>query len=167
MFRILCLLLSLAMAAPTLANTQLADPQDTVLLTLEGAITVKNSDKFASFDFDMLAAMPQTEIKTSTPWTDGVHTFAGPKLTYVLSNVGAQSAYLEAHALNDFTSSFSMEDWRIQNAIIAITHDGAPIPPRSKGPLWIMMPFDDHPDYKTEVILSRSVWGLHRIVVLP
>ena len=36
---------------------------------------------------------------------------------------------------------------------------------REKGPLWVIYPFDSDPEYQTEVIYSRSIWQLDRIVV--
>lgn len=169
MFRLACLLLGLGLglAGPGIAAPPLPLPQGPVLLTIEGEITKTNDGDRAIFDYEMLAAMPQTEVQTTTPWSQGLHTFTGPTLWHVMSLVGVQSDKITAHALNDFTSTFPLDDWRSEQAIIAITHNGKPLSPRSKGPLWIVMPFDDHPDYKSEVILSRSVWSLYRITVLP
>ncbi|RYH00603.1 oxidoreductase, partial [Salipiger sp. IMCC34102] len=36
---------------------------------------------------------------------------------------------------------------------------------RDKGPLWIVYPYDDTPEYRSEVIYSRSIWQLDRIEV--
>ena len=48
---------------------------------------------------------------------------------------------------------------------MAFLNNGEPMSIRDKGPLWIIYPFDDNPDYQTEVIYSRSIWQLDQIHV--
>ena len=43
--------------------------------------------------------------------------------------------------------------------------DGAEMSSRQKGPLWILFPFDDRPEYRTEQAYSWSIWQLARIIV--
>jgi hypothetical protein len=51
--------------------------------------------------------------------------------------------------------------------IVAFARNGAPMPLRDKGPLWIVYPYDSNPDYQSELIYSRSIWQLDRIEVRP
>jgi hypothetical protein len=37
---------------------------------------------------------------------------------------------------------------------------------RDQGPLWIMFPFDDKPELKSELIYSQSVWQLRKMTFL-
>ena len=37
---------------------------------------------------------------------------------------------------------------------------------RNKGPLWVVYPYDENPEYRSEVIYSRSIWQLDRIEVI-
>ena len=34
---------------------------------------------------------------------------------------------------------------------------------RDKGPLWVIYPYHDNIDYRSETIYSRSIWQLDRI----
>jgi hypothetical protein len=38
---------------------------------------------------------------------------------------------------------------------------------RDKGPLWIVYPYDAKPEYRQELIYSRSIWQLDHIEVKP
>ena len=49
--------------------------------------------------------------------------------------------------------------------IIAYERNGKEMSVRSKGPLWIVYPYDSNPSYKTEAIYSRSIWQLEGIVL--
>jgi hypothetical protein len=44
--------------------------------------------------------------------------------------------------------------------------DDRPMSVREKGPLWVIYPFDDVPEYQNETIYSRSIWQLDRIEVV-
>ena len=43
--------------------------------------------------------------------------------------------------------------------------NGEPMSVRDKGPLWVVYNFDSNPEFQTEVMYSRSIWQLDRIVV--
>jgi hypothetical protein len=51
-------------------------------------------------------------------------------------------------------------------AILAYRMNGAELSVRDKGPLWIMFPFDDKPELKSELIYSQSVWQLRKMTFL-
>ncbi len=56
-------------------------------------------------------------------------------------------------------------DWVDGGPIIAYLQNGNPMSVRDKGPLWVIYPYDDNPDYQSEVTYSRSIWQLDRITV--
>ena len=74
------------MAAPSaliLAATAaqaLDRPKGRVLLTVSGRIGIRNADKVAEFDMDMLTALPQHTFSTKSPWYPEAHKFTGPLL---------------------------------------------------------------------------------------
>jgi hypothetical protein len=67
-------------------------------------------------------------------------------------------------ALNDYAVPLPMSDAN-SGAIIAYKMNGEYMPVRAKGPLWIMFPFDDKPELKTEAAYSRCVWQLRRLTI--
>lgn len=86
------ILVGCAAAGPTRAADTLPMPAGEVVLTVTGAITASNDGASAVFDLAMLEALPQAEIETETPWTDGMTTFTGFRLADLLSLLGATAS---------------------------------------------------------------------------
>jgi hypothetical protein len=135
------------------------------LLTVTGAITNTNAKAMASFDLDMLKAMPAVTFKTTTNWTKGETTFTGVSLKALLAAIGAKGQNLHASALNDYAVDIPVSDAVDNGPIIAYLLDGKPMSLRDKGPLWVIYPFDANPAYKNEEIYSRAIWQLSKIDV--
>lgn len=151
-------------AAP-LSATELAAPTGEVLLTVSGAIARHNAGDTAEFDRAMLEALGAVTIETETIWTEGDQTFTGVPLSRLMDAVAATGISLNATAINDYAVAIPREDWVDDGPIVAYLNNGAPMSVRGKGPLWIVYPYDTHPEYQSEVIYSRSIWQLDRIVV--
>lgn len=149
----------------TAAQAQLAQPKGPVVLTVSGKITQTNQGNTAVFDLDMLENLQQRTTRTSTPWHTGVVEFKGPLGTALLKAVGAQGTQLVVAALNDYKSRVPVNDLNKHDVIFATQIDGKPIPLRNKGPLFLMYPFDEQPELKTEMYFNRSVWQIKSVVV--
>lgn len=150
----------------TAAAGELAKPAGDVVLTIDGAITSKNAEGRADFDMAMLQAMPSVKIRTTTPWTDGVVEFEGVPIKDLFEAVGATGRLIKAAALNDYIADVDVETVMSSGAILAYRVNGADMSVRDKGPLWIMFPFDDKPQYKAEIVYSQSVWQLRKMTIL-
>ncbi len=159
--------LAFSLAAAGLSAAEpLPAPQGEPLLTVTGAIAVTNVGDAAVFDREMLAALPQGGFTTSTIWTEGPAAYAGPTLRAVLDRVGATGATVRAVALNDYAVTIPVDEIETETPIIAATVDGAAMPVRERGPLWVLYPFDRGPEWRAEVIYSRSIWQLSRLEIL-
>lgn len=112
-----------------------------------------------------LEAMPVTEFSTSTIWTEGVSDFTGVSLADFVAALSLEGGAFEAIAINDYAVEIPMSDAVEGGAIIAYKVDGEEMSPRDKGPLWVIYPFDQNGDYRTETYYSRSIWQLDRINV--
>ena len=148
------------------AADELPAPEGDVILTVSGAISVTNVDDTAQFDIEMLRAIDETTFDTTTIWTDGVQTFTGVELYSLIETLGVESGTLKATAINDYSINFPVREITKGGAIIAYENGGEPMSIRSKGPLWIVFPFDSNEAFQTEVSYSRSIWQLERIEVL-
>ncbi|MBP2299672.1 molybdopterin-dependent oxidoreductase [Azospirillum picis] len=148
-------LLTLFVASPALA-----DDADKVILTVAG-----KADRPARFTLADLDALPQAEIRTSTPWHDGVKRFTGPSLAELLRKVGATGSELAVTALNDYSVRLPASDAAESGPILATRIDGQPIAVRAKGPIFIIYPFDAKPQLRIETIYNRSVWQVKQIDV--
>ena len=63
-------------------------------------------------------------------------------------------------AINDYKISIPMEDIGKHGVLMARLIDDKPIPVRSKGPLFVVYPFDNAAELRTSVYYERSIWQL-------
>jgi len=157
---------SSALILAATAAQALDRPKGRVVLTVSGRIGIRNADKVAEFDMDMLAALPQHTFSTKSPWYPEAHKFTGPLLRDVLAAVDAQGKNLRAVALNDYKVDLPVGDALKFNLVLARLMDDKPMSVREKGPLFIIYPFDADETLRTERYYSRSAWQLKAIDVL-
>lgn len=163
--RLFILLLLLSVSCSNQAEPGLSTPEHAVILEISGSINVKNSNDSALFDRTMLDSLAQTKIITGTPWTDGVSEFQGPLLRDLLELVGATGTELHATALNNYEITIPMADVVSYPVIVASKMDGKRLSIRSKGPLWVIYPWNNHNELKTETYYQRSIWQLRSLSV--
>ena len=72
---------------------------------------------------------------------------------------------LEAMALNDYKTTIPMDDAQQFDVIVAHRINDQPISVRTKGPLFIIYPFDSKPELKSSKYYGRSAWQLKSIKV--
>jgi hypothetical protein len=150
------------LAAPVWA---LQPPSGNVVLTISGKINETNQSAVAAFDMPMLQKLPQQTFVTKTPWDKNPTKFTGPLLRDLLAAVKANGTTLTALALNDYKTSIPVEDAELFDVIVAHSIDDMPISIRTKGPLFIIYPFDAKPELKSSKYYGRSAWQLKSIKV--
>lgn len=143
----------------------LPEPTGQVILTLDGDIARANVGDEAHFDRAMLEALPSRVIETHTPWHSDKGRFEGPLLRALLESVGAEGDTLRIRALNGFEARAPRSDFYDHDVILAMSRDGEPLGIRDYGPLFVVYPFDAHPELLTEAVRFRSVWHVTRIIV--
>ncbi|SLN67959.1 Oxidoreductase molybdopterin binding domain protein [Pseudoruegeria aquimaris] len=142
--------------APTSAATPASEPGAAVA---GGALAIQLPGSPAlTLDMETLRSLRRTEFTTTTIWTSGRHSFAGVALSDLLAHLGRQASAVRATALNDYAALIPAADLRPGHGpIIAYEMDGAPLPRRGFGPLWIIYPFDASAAFRTESVYARSV----------
>ena len=70
-----------------------------------------------------------------------------------------------ARALNDYSTDIPVEDFRKYEVLLALKRDGAYMPVKDKGPLFIVYPYDSDPELKHQRFYSRSAWQVARMVL--
>ncbi|MEP5762007.1 MAG: molybdopterin-dependent oxidoreductase [Litoreibacter sp.] len=155
-------LISISTAGAVVAESS-STPAGEVILTVSGEITAK--DGHALFDLDMLEAIDNTNVVTQTVWTDGTQFFEGVSLVKLMDHLGVTTGTILATAINDYTVEIPVSDAKEGGPIIAYRMNDVTMSVRDKGPLWIVYPYDDSSEFRTEVIYSRSIWQLDRITV--
>lgn len=167
---VLAALLSVALGAGWVplgpARAQgLEPPQGRVIFTISGRISQTNGTGVADFDRAMLLALPAATIETMTPWTDGVTKFEGPLARDLLQRVGAKGSRVKALAINDYSVVIPVSDFETYPVILAMKMNGEVLRTRTKGPLWVIYPWSEKPELRSEVIYGRSIWQVKEIVV--
>jgi hypothetical protein len=154
----------LGLVAP-LPATALEAAKGKVILTLTGKVLIKNTAHAAVFDLAMLEKLPQQTFTTLTPWDSQPIKFTGPLLRDVLAAANARGTVLKAAALNDYQTSIPMEDAQKYDVIVAHRMNGEAIPVKTKGPLFIVYPYDSKTELRSIVFYERSAWQLKSIAI--
>lgn len=160
-----CGLLLSCLLTGTAAAAALPAPEGPVLLTISGDIGRTNGEGVARFDRAMLEALPSRIIETRTPWHQGVGRFEGPLAEALMRAVEARGDRVRVVALNGFEAEIPRRDFARYDVILAMRRNGEIMPIRRFGPLFVLYPFDAHPELLTEAIRFRSVWQVTRIRV--
>ena len=147
-------------------ESSLQPPQGPVVLEISGRIM--DGALKRSFDFDVagLESLGTTELRTETPWTTGEIAFTGVRLRYILNAVGAQGSVVLATALNDYSISIPRKDADLYNVIVATRQNGRMMTVRDRGPLWVIYPWSDNSELRSELYYARSIWQLKSLEVL-
>ena len=159
------LIAAAVLGLPVRAADPLAKPQAKVVLSVTGMVERANASGRADFDMAMLEALPQHSFVTATPWFQTPRRFSGPLLRDVLAAAGAQGTTLSAVALNDYKVQIPAEDAQRFKVLMATRLDGQPMPVREKGPLFIIYPYGDSADLRSERYYNRSAWQLRTLDV--
>lgn len=141
-------------------------PKGQVILTVRGLIEHTNAGRSAQLDLAMLEALPQRTFSTMTPWDAAPLLFQGPLMRDLLTLVGARGTQLRATALNDYRISIPVEDAQQFDLVVAHRMNGQRIPVRSKGPLFVVYPFDSDERLRNIRYYERSIWQLKDLDVL-
>jgi len=157
-----CVLLAGATLSPAWA---LEGPQGKVILTISGQIGEKNTAQSAAFDLAMLEKLPQRSFTTMTPWDKAPIKFTGPLLRDVLAAAKAQGSTIKAAALNDYQTTIPLEDAQRFDVILAHKMNGETIPVKTKGPLFIVYPYESKAELRSSVYYERSAWQLKSLTI--
>lgn len=136
-----------------------------VILTLSGKVAEKNTADAAVFDLDMLKKLPQKTFVTMTPWDKKPIQFTGPLLRDVLAAAKASGHTMKALALNDYQTTIPVDDAVRFDVIVAHQMNGEAIPVRTKGPLFIVYPYDSKEELRATTYYERSAWQLKALVL--
>ncbi|GAA0771431.1 oxidoreductase [Roseibium denhamense] len=133
-----------------------------VILEISGKIKGGGVAQFTRKD---LEAIGHSEIKTGTPWHDGVVHFEGVLLSDLIDHVDGQGRDLLVSALNNYSATIPSSDLKRHMPLLAMKLDGKYMKIEDKGPLFVIYPFDADPKLGSELFYSRSVWQVSAIEV--
>jgi hypothetical protein len=142
--------------------TTFAADETILTVTAKGCCSGAGSQTFTLAQLD---ALPQTTVVTTTPWTEGKHSYRGVRLSELLKYLGIQTKQLKAHALNDYWATVPTTDASQYPVILATRQDGKVLTRRNKGPIFIVYPLTDYPELDQEKTHSVMVWQLDALSV--
>jgi hypothetical protein len=159
------LMMLIAAVAAQLPAFALQPPTGKVILTLSGNVGEKNTASAAVFDLAMIEKLPQQSFTTLTPWDKNPIKFTGPLLRDVLAAAKAKGITLKAAALNDYQTSIPLADAQKFDVILAHKMNDDAIPVKTKGPLFIVYPFDTKAELRSTIYYERSAWQLKSLTI--
>jgi hypothetical protein len=147
------------------APAQEAPPANKPILVISGKINPTDQSNSVQFDRAALEALGVVSLETNTPWYKGPVKFEGVSLDQLMQAVGAKGDRVDVVALNDYSIEIPIEDFAKYHAILALKRDGEYMTVRDKGPLFIVYPYDQNPELKSQKFYSRSAWQVAKIIV--
>ncbi|MGR7922343.1 molybdopterin-binding protein [Zobellella denitrificans] len=139
-----------------------------VVLTIVGNIQLEGRS-YERLDYTLaeLQALPQADITTVHPWVEEARTYRGPELALLLERLfghaRVRTLYLEA--LNGFSVAVDWQKVAPFTPILAWQENDKVMSRRDKGPLWLMLPFDQVPELQQADFLHFMAWQLRQIRV--
>jgi hypothetical protein len=163
--RVVAFLLALATLSFSVPAAALQPTTGKVILTISGNVAEKNTANAAVFDMAMIEKLPQRSFTTMTPWDKQPIKFTGPLLRDVLAAAKATGTTIKAAALNDYQSSIPLMDAQKFDVILAHKMNDADIPVKTKGPLFIVYPYDSNAELRSATYYERSAWQLKALTI--
>ncbi len=135
-------------------------------LILRGVRSDSKEPLTHSIGLEHLDRLPQSQIRTTTPWTHGRVEFSGVLVGDLVKHFRLAGTQIKATALNEYAVQMPVAEVVRDGALVATRADGKEMPIRSKGPFWIVFDYDKSARLRGELTLSRSIWQLAKIEVL-
>lgn len=164
---IILVLLGVLGAGTAWGQKPLSAPRTAPILTVSGQIAVRNAGDAAVFDREMLHALGQAKLKTSTSWTSGTPEFEGVLMRDLLRAVGASGSKITVIALNDYQVVLPVSDFEQYPVLLADRMDGKNLTARDKGLTWIVYPRDEYKALQNPETNAKWVWQVKEIRVEP
>jgi hypothetical protein len=158
------LLASLAWSAAA-ATEPLPAPQGAAILAVSGNLAAVRQGGTAALDLAFLRTLPQADLTTETPWTDGAVHFEGVWMRDLLARLGAKGETVVAAGTDEYRIEIPLADFQDYDVLLAYAQNGQLLRPEDKGPLWIVYPFSADPELKKDIYFARCVWQLTGLTV--
>jgi len=141
--------------------------RDTKQDTLLNIQTAKNSGCSNNIELndEKLLALPQQQFVTHHSWSSEAESFSGPLLQDVLATTCDNTSKLKLTALNDYAIDMDFTEVKKYQPIVALSVNGKRLSVREKGPLWVMLPLDQH-KLNDKSLDGLMIWQLSDITIL-
>ena len=157
-----CMFFAIVQPAPSAIALDRVEIGSLRIVSPDGQETVISEDE--------LLGLPQSQITTSTAWTEGTHLFEGISLGKILESAGINprdhpDATIRAIAINDYEVDFPLADIARYDVLIAAFMDGERLSVSDKGPYWVVYPRDDFYELRDSRFDHRWAWQLQELQI--
>lgn len=126
---------------------------------------VKNGEHEIGFSLEDFRKYKKYNIETTTRWSNGEKIkYTGVRLIDILGKT-ENFHFVYAYGFNNYVSVIPIEKIVKYNPIIAFMANEKIISVKEKGPLWIIFPYDKHPELQTHIAEAWYVWHLNKILL--
>tara|TARA_Y100001956_G_C4110006_1_gene181937 strand:+ start:524 stop:1018 length:495 start_codon:yes stop_codon:yes gene_type:complete len=140
-------------------------PINDPILWIEGKITQSNSDVGVQMDEAMLQSLDMGVIRTSNHVTDTVMEYSGPTFESLLDFLGAFGTHVKVMAWDDYVVTIPIEYLQKYKVLLATHENGERMTIDGKGPFFVVFPFSDFPELRSDYFYSLSVWQVREVIV--
>ena len=112
-----------------------------------------------------IKALPKVATTTHTPWHTGAVKFEGASGVDLMKYLGAKGDTLTIAALDGYAIKVPVEDFAKYGSILAYKIDDKDLTVETKGPLFLIYPFDSRPEIANETFYARCIWQIAKIDV--
>ena len=155
-------LLSQVAAVGVLASLGVHQSQTNAATRADLSVRLKDG-QHQVLSFENLHGLVQYDLTTSTPWYDNETTFRGPLMRDVLALANFNSDTILATAVNDYRVEIPMQDVLEHDVVLAHTINAQRLTIRTRGPLFVIYPFDQVAGLRLSTYYSRCIWQLTHI----
>lgn len=117
------------------------------------------------YTLTQLLQLPQHDIDTKLPWTSENNIYTGPYLADVLQAAQVKGQWLRFDALDYYNVSLNYQSIKKFNPILALKQDGKLLTIRTKGPIWLILPVNQHTELNAAIYNDYMIWHLVKIAV--
>jgi hypothetical protein len=112
-----------------------------------------------------IRTLPRAALTTRTPWYDSDVRFEGVLARDLMEYAGAVQGEASIAAIDGSAIKIPLADFAANNAIFAYRADGTDLTVATRGPLFLVYPFDDKPELANETYYSRCIGQIARITI--
>lgn len=107
---------------------------------------------------------PTDPIQTANPWAPAKANYEGIDLNALLQHYGLNNMPVRLSALDNYSVVLNPGELETYGyPMLAISKDGKALSRRDFGPSWLIIDFDQNPEFDTERARNISVWQLTEI----
>lgn len=147
------------------SSATLAQPSGTVILEVNGAVSLTNGEGAARFDYDMLQSLGLVTVQIDSPWVAEGSRFEGVLARDLMNMVGASGEEIHAQAADGYVVTIPFSDLVEHDTLLALSMNGKRMGLRDRGPVWIIYDNSDRPEISETLINSRMIWQLKSLTV--